>query len=268
MKTRTCGFGSVLFFVLLLLLLLLLVPSLSRSTKSPPASPNSPPASANSPPASAKARPADPNAPPAPQSELPLFPWPPPQASATEVIPRRLLEAKAGSTRLRDVDERIVYALEQNGYYERSYYAVPEGFALVTKMEQIESDGTPKQEPQRWILTPQPLVKFSLTAYFAALVKGTPGYYRVIAFIVTPYAFAQSTKRVTLQEAEAWISPGSNRLPDSIGKLDFSREGYACTALVYEFERAAEAEPSIQLPGRILGRTHLVKAGIWEVLQP
>ena len=72
-----------------------------------------------------------------PPARIPQFPWPPPWASATEVIPREMLEAEHDSTRLRDVDRAITEALEQNGYYESSYYAVPAGFALVTKIEQI-----------------------------------------------------------------------------------------------------------------------------------
>ena len=197
-----------------------------------------------------------------------LFPWPPPQASATEVIPRTLLEPKLGPTRLRNADQRITEALEQNGYYERRYYAVPEGFALVTRMEQIESDGTSKQGPQRWTLQPPLYAEFSITAYFAALLRGMPGYYRVIVFVVTPFPFEQSTAKVTPNEIEEWYSGGLNRLPPSIGNLEFSHEGYACTALIYEFERPPEVdEPRIRLPGRIPGRIHLVKAGIWEKLQ-
>jgi hypothetical protein len=199
---------------------------------------------------------------------IPRFPWPPPQASAAEIIPRRLLEVQAGPTRLRDVDRRISEALEQNGYYDSSYYAVPAGFALVTRMEQIESDATSKRGRERWALTTSRLVRFSLSSYLAALFRATPGYYRVIVFLVTPYPFAQSAAEVTQEEAMKWLSEGFNCLPGSIGDLDYSAEGYACTALIYEFERAAETEGArIQLPGRIPGRTHLVKAGIWEVLE-
>lgn len=202
------------------------------------------------------------------RADFPLFAWPPPRASASDVIPRELLEVKHGVTRLRDVDRRITKALEQNGYYESSYYAVPGGFALVTKMEQIQSDGTSKQEPDRWSLKPLPLGEFSLPAYLAALFRATGGYYRLIVFVVTPYSFGQSATKVRAEEAIGWLSEGLNRLPAVIGDLDFSRGGYACTALIYEFERPSETEePKIRLPGLIPGRTHLVKAGIWKVLQ-
>lgn len=198
----------------------------------------------------------------------PRFPWPPPRASASEVIPRTLLEAEDGPTLLRDVDRRINEALERNGYYESSYYAVPEGFALVTKIEQIEADGTPKEGAERWSLDREPLREFSLSAYLAALFRATPGHYRLIVFAVTPCPFAQSDKEVTPEEADAWLSGGMLQLPPPIGELDFSSAAYTCTALVYEFERETEDEEArIQCPGRILGRTHLLKAGIWEALQ-
>lgn len=83
---------------------------------------------------------------------FPVFPWPPPQASATEVIPRELLEAEGNPTLLKEIDRKITEALERNGYYESSYYAIPGGFALATKMEQIESDGKSMQGSQRWLL--------------------------------------------------------------------------------------------------------------------
>lgn len=205
---------------------------------------------------------------PPPESRIPQFPWPPPRASATEVIPSELLASKTGVTRLRDVDRRITKALEKNGYSESSYYAVPSGFALVTKIEQINDDGTPKEGPQRWSLEVSRLSEFTLSAYLRALFLAPPGYYRVIVFIVTPYPFVQSDAKVTAEQATQWLKGGVNQLSESIGALDFSRENYACTALVYEFKRRTESDkPTILDPGNILGRIHLLKAGIWEALK-
>jgi hypothetical protein len=48
---------------------------------------------------------------------LPEFPWPPPAASASYVLPGRLLESYRT---FGDVTEAILAALEQNGYVERS----------------------------------------------------------------------------------------------------------------------------------------------------
>lgn len=62
---------------------------------------------------------------------------------------------------------------------------------------------------------------------------------------------------------------GSDRLPDAIRKLEFSEKNgkmYACTALIYEFEKLESKEASPKIPGRLQGRTHLEKANIWKVL--
>jgi hypothetical protein len=198
--------------------------------------------------------------------QIPSFPWPPPLASAIEVIPRELLKKKQGPTRLRDIDKEITEALKQNGYYESSYYSIPEGFALATRIEQIEEDGSPKKEPHRWNLKLQP-INFSLANYLKRLFLATPGYYRIIVFVITPYALAQSTSEPTPIQAIKWFSAGYNLLPESIGNKEFS-QSYACTALIYEFERETEsAEPRFRQPGRIPGHIHLVKAGIWRSLE-
>ena len=200
--------------------------------------------------------------------DLPIFPWPPPRASAIEIIPRALLELKHDQTHLADVDRGLNVALYNNGYWETRYFAVPQGFALVTQLEQIEPDGASQQDPQRrWAAGVRPLQTFSLTHYFSALFRGRPGYYRVIVFVVTPHEFVQSDAVITPAEADKWLLDGVHAFPKSLGALEFS-EGYTCTALIYEFERKSDAEaPRLRQPGRIPGHVHLVKAGIWEVLQ-
>jgi len=168
---------------------------------------------------------------------------------------------------LKYVDQLIGQALDQNGYYEKKYYAVPEGFALVTRMEHIESDGTPMKGTKRWALGLQPLSRFSLAEYLRALLGSDPGHYRLIAFIITPCAFEQSEAKVSPEEAQEWFKGGMNVLPTPIGEMDFSKE-CVCTALIYEFERVSETQPAtVCLNGHIPGRIHLIKAGIWERLQ-
>jgi hypothetical protein len=199
---------------------------------------------------------------------IPSFPWPPPQASATEIIPNALIVSKTGVTRLRDVDERITNVLNDNGYSERSYFAVPAGYAQVTRIEQIDIDGASVKGANRWGQDVPPIPKFSLEAYLRALFLAPRGYFRIIVFIVTPYPFSQSDKKITEPDAEKWLNSGLNRLPDSIGEMEFSMRTFTCTALVYEFERPTESHnPTIRIPGRLQGRTHLEKAGIMEGLR-
>ena len=53
------------------------------------------------------------------RERLPEFPWPPPQASASYVLPDRLL---ANYHTVGDVSGAIIGALEQSGYVERSFF--------------------------------------------------------------------------------------------------------------------------------------------------
>lgn len=196
----------------------------------------------------------------------PTFRWPPPRASVVKEVPAELLKVKEGPTLLKDVDRRISEALSSSGYFDSRYWAVPDGFALVTRMEQIESDGSPKQGLERWTLDIRP-VRFNLRDYLKALFTGRPGYYRIIVFIVTCHDVVESDAKVTEKWAKAWLKRGLNKLPPPLGALQFSTH-YACTALIYEFERYHEANRiEVRCPGQIPARNHLVKAGIWGALQ-
>jgi hypothetical protein len=195
----------------------------------------------------------------------PKFPWPPPEASATASIPRQFLANLKGLTTLSDVDRHLTEALERNGYLESSYYAVPQGFALVTKMEQIKTNGQSSDKAVRWIVARQPLSTFSLQEYLRALFGAAPGRYRIIVFVVTPHPFSQSEAIVTPKEGARWLRQGLDQLPNPIGRLSF--EGLKCTALIYEFVRTSDvADPEIQKPSHLSGRDHLEMSGIWRRL--
>jgi hypothetical protein len=195
----------------------------------------------------------------------PEFPWPPPEASATAIVPQLFLANSKGSTTLKDVDRRLTGALERNGYFESSYYAVPQGFALVTKMEQIKANGQSSDKTVRWIVNRQPLQKFSLQEYLRALFGAAPGRYRIIVFVVTPHPFSQSDAVVTPKEGSRWLREGLNQLPTPIGHLSF--DDLNCTALIYEFVRTSDvADPELQRPSQLSGRDHLEMSGIWRRL--
>lgn len=198
---------------------------------------------------------------------IPSFPWPPPVASATAIVPQYLLLPKTLATStpmLKDVDATLSKALDLAGYTDKSYYAVPQGFAMVTRLERIDADGTPMQEPTRWSMEKKPLSKFSFSTYLKALFTAEPGYYRVIVFVVTPVPFAQKDAVVTDADARVWLEGGLNKLPESIGSAAYT-DGFTCTALVYEFEQpATQKSGKIMMPGLLSGKTHLIKARIWS----
>ena len=199
---------------------------------------------------------------PKPLDHFPHFPWPPPKASAIEVLPREYLPRR---TTLGGVDVKITAALDSTGYVDTSYHAVRSGFALATRLEQVKSDGTPKAEPNRW--SPKVATeRFNLVEYLKALFLGKPGYYRVIVFVVSPHAFPQSEKQVTPEQASYWLNSGLNFLPSEMKSLDYT-DSYRTTALIYEFAKPTKNdEPSLVSPGTLTGRTHLERSGIWKAL--
>src|SRR5580700_7816479 len=85
------------------------------------------------------------------------FPWPPPRASAFAVVRRDLLVRTEANPRLATVAAALEDAFSKAGYFEFSYHkGVPDGFALASRIEQINSDGTPKEETERWSLDAAP----------------------------------------------------------------------------------------------------------------
>ena len=203
-----------------------------------------------------------------PAAPMPAFQWPPPQASEEYVLPRSVFGDESMAKNFSDVDRVLVAALDVGGYSARNYYSVPNGFALATRIEQINGDGSPKMPPARFALEPEPVSMLRPLDYLRALLKGVPGYYRVIVFIVTDTPFQASGERPTEAQATAWISSGVNVLPREIGDLPFTRD-VNCTALVYEFLRKPGADSDateFATPGRLDAMTHLVKSGIWRGL--
>ena len=199
---------------------------------------------------------------------IPQFPWPPPEASAFARIPTSLLLARAPATpHLRDAAASLIGALSHAGYTETSFYSVPDGFALASRMEQMDADGRPLPGNSRWALSVAPESVFCLSCYLKALLTaGHPGHFRVVVFIVSSRAFAQANTPVTAKTAKDWLDSGMNMLPSAIGALPFTAD-HACTALIYEFElRQGDAAAALKLPGTLTGATHLVRAGIWPQL--
>jgi len=194
---------------------------------------------------------------------LPSFPWPPPQASTMTSIEPNLLK---NPVCLGDVDTCISNALEAVGYVEKSYYYVRDGFALVTRLEQINDDGIPKALPDRWSVNVPPLKKFDLTSYLKALFTSNKGYFRIIVFIITPYPFKQAEKGVDLDGALEWLGIGANKLPPAISERKFIKE-YTVSALIYEFEKPKSGEAIHLLPGRLTWQVHLLNSGILKALE-
>ena len=198
---------------------------------------------------------------------IPRFPWPPPQASALSVMPRALLRDHSGNqlTKLEQVDSRLSESLERCGYTEKRYYAVPNGFALVTKIEQIDSEGRPKKP--RWSVEIGKVRNFTVESYLKALLMAPHGYFRVIAFVVTSRPFVTNGDLLTRKEADQWLIGGLNILPSSIREFDLTKD-HKVTALIYEFEKKGiKGDVNCLVPGKLQGETHLKGSGLLSALR-
>jgi hypothetical protein len=241
--------------------------TLSRSTDSPPPQPPPPSPSARP---TAESSPLDLGPPtevgegaPPPEPEIPQFPFPPPQASAFETVPRELLVATNTRPKLKDVDKALSDAFQKCGYGEKSFYAVPDGFAMASRLEQINADGS--FGANRWSLETATMSSFSIQSYLRALFQAREGHFRVVVFVVTNHPFEQTEAKVSSEEAKNWVKKGLNALPTKIGDRDFTGD-YVCTALIYEFESLGGGEAKFVEPSEITGHTHLEKSGLLSAL--
>jgi hypothetical protein len=141
---------------------------------------------------------------------------------------------------------------------------VPNGFALVARLERFLDDGSRAPDTIRYL---QPADEpFSFTRYLTGLFIAPVGNYRQIAFVVTNHPFVASGKALSDEEAEEILRGGANTLPTYFRSMRFG-EDYSVTALVYEFQKRPR-EPALARParGRLGAQVHLERSGIEPAL--
>jgi hypothetical protein len=123
---------------------------------------------------------------------------------------------------------------------------VPGGFALATRLEQIDSDGTPKRDPQRWssAMPEQPVA--SLGDYLRVLFSAPSGDYRVIVFVVSNRTFATGGAAATNAQAQAWVGGGAEHLPLTVRRQRLDGDTHA-SALIYQFRKRGVSDPAVTL---------------------
>lgn len=197
--------------------------------------------------------------------DLPLFPWPPPAASSRAELPSELLRRSADEAPdLSTVDRRLRTALDDAGYREHAYFHVPEGYALATKLEQVDEQGLALTGNDRWSADLPRVKHFKLTDFLKALVKARSGRYRVFVFVVTS-ANQIAGAKVSSDTVRMWTTTGNVRLPNELGSLKYSRQ-YRTTVYVYELQRTDVSDPEVVIPGAP-AMEHLAKAGILNRLR-
>ena len=162
---------------------------------------------------------------------------------------------------LEDVDSRLSKALDNCGYARKSYFFVPNGFALVTQLERIDEDGTSKPERERWA-DEIPPTRFTISAYIYRLFHAVPGYYRTIVFLVSDEIHSFSKEKANKDQVETWLNAGTNVLPPDTRKLPINTN-YSYEVLIYEFKKnETESEAKVLVPSNLSGRTHVTKSRI------
>ncbi len=193
---------------------------------------------------------------------MPEFPWPPPRASASVLLPRAsLMETASQEVSLGAIGRKLSQALTEAGYAEQSVYRAPGGFALVARLERIKPDGAPEAERVRFN-PPDMAQPFSLATYVQQLFFAPEGFYRQIVFVVNDQAFVASGRELTASQAQTLLADGANRLPPAFDKMAFS-PAHEVTALIYEYRKGpADREVETLVPGRLSALQHLEGAGI------
>ena len=212
---------------------------------------------------------------------MPIFPWPPPPASAKYHIQNKSLFGNAiHDLRLKDIDSKIESALRKCKYINWSYFLVEPGtynerggvlnadfagFAIASQMEQINADGKPlESESERWD-TKKTIYHsdWNLIDYLRALFYGKTGYFRVMVFVVSSNVFVSGAS-VSYEDIQEFYQSGCNRLPSSIGNERYS-DDYSIDLLIYEFEKM-DVESSGRQITRLSGEKHLKQSGLADAL--
>lgn len=191
---------------------------------------------------------------------LPEFPWPPPEPSARGILPLGLARSPDGApVTLQQVADRLGDGLDRAGYHEKSYYAAPNGFAVVARLERMFPDGRPEPDDVRFI-PPNEREPFSLGTYLQRLFVAPPGLYRVIALVATDREIANFGPALGEAAAINMLRSGAISLPRTLGAVPFGQD-HRIVVLVYEFRRGSQQVVALT-PGRLTAHQHLERTGL------
>ncbi len=168
---------------------------------------------------------------------------------------------------LKDFDSMLTSALDRLGYEQRSYFGTPNGFALLTAVEQIDEEGSPLPGRQRWQDYPATKDFDGLMDYLSALILPRKGYFRLFVFLVADRNAERGEAELSSSSARAWLRAGGYRLPEEIGQLPVSSR-HKCTVLLYEFEVPASDSSLEEHCDQFLSvRQHLDRSGLAKNLK-
>lgn len=194
------------------------------------------------------------------------FPWPPPRATAKTLLPSHLL-ASGNIDTLGAVAAKIDSAVARAGIQEWAVYTIGDsGFAYVTRLERIDQDGRPKPPPDRWPGdSGEGPRNRSFLQYIKSLFVAEPGFYRVIAVVVTSRPVADIGNPLSRGAADSLLL-GPQILPASLRARKV--HNLSAYALIYQFKSInKDAEPRLLSRTTVPPAQHLSLAGFWTPAQ-
>ncbi|AEV97439.1 hypothetical protein A4D02_32995 [Niastella koreensis] len=191
---------------------------------------------------------------------LPSFPWPPPAGYRDILVPFNLFKQESVTT-LGGIYNSITAALNScdHNFEYGLFGGVPNGFALLARMEHVEEDGTPLPGKARWTTTGSS--NSGLLSLFGDIWFEKPGYFRMIAFVVTDDLNWIPNPNSALPD----VSGGSRFIPRELEKTVITNQ--QIIALVYTLERKDKGKFTVWSNGISSARVHLEKAGVWTRLK-
>jgi hypothetical protein len=191
------------------------------------------------------------------RQSLPLFPWPPPTGYRTPEPLSLSLFGGSNATAGTFFDRLRAAFGEISPDFEIGLFSgPPDGFAVVARLERIQPDGVPFPGRVRWTSEGRP--KLALSDLLGDLFLERPGYFRVIAFVVTSQAVFEPSARDRLPG----VTDGAQVMPADLAARSLA--GLHVFALVYSFERPAGGKLRVWVDGSPSARHHLEASGLWS----
>ena len=158
-------------------------------------------------------------------------------ATKTEDVPQTIFHGLS----LEKVLHKLDSAFATCGYPPVSHFHFPygDGFVIITRLEQMdEKDGTSKSPPERWSTDVINIQSCSFTTYVKALMFGSEGYSRIMAFIISnkDMPFKPHLDPAGPEDVEEVFQKGTKHMNmKEFGDTVFD-SNYRCTVWVYEFK--------------------------------
>jgi hypothetical protein len=192
-----------------------------------------------------------------------LFPWPPPTPSTHHRV--RLSQVAGNLTTWGRAADQIESILQQAQIESWGYYLVADGFAITTRVEQIdETTGAPLAGARRWSSEAEPRMPLPIFLGGLFTFRRPVGAYRTFVLVVTtdPVVSAPVPDEAELfRIAQTWAPRGAPSLPEKLQHWPLN-DGYQLIVLIYEFDHVDSGRSHVHTPGRWSYDAHIRSAGI------